>query len=144
LYFGLTRFGARDYDASVMRWTSKDPILFIGTTSNLYEYTVSDPINYIDLNGRNALKWVTIGALSFYIYDRTFNKCDARIIGSCTQQQRDQELVDDVNDAINNPRSPTPFNNTEDQSLPPDDPTKKPHRCIQGINCIRNPPPRCA
>ncbi|MEW6774692.1 MAG: putative Ig domain-containing protein [Bdellovibrionota bacterium] len=45
---GLARFGARDYDAKVGRWTSKDPILFKGGDTNLYGYVVSDPINFID------------------------------------------------------------------------------------------------
>ena len=48
----LIRFGARDYDASVGRWTTKDPIGFGGGVSNLYEYIVNDPVNEIDLYGK--------------------------------------------------------------------------------------------
>ncbi|MGH9857818.1 MAG: RHS repeat domain-containing protein, partial [Acidobacteriota bacterium] len=45
---GLTRFGARDYDAVTGRWTAKDPIDFEGADSNLYGYVFNDPINWID------------------------------------------------------------------------------------------------
>jgi hypothetical protein len=45
------RFGARDYDASVGRWTSKDPIRFDGGSSNLYAYVLNDPINNLDSSG---------------------------------------------------------------------------------------------
>ncbi len=45
---GLTRFGARDYDAQIGRWTTKDPIRFQGGDSNLYGYVLNDPINLID------------------------------------------------------------------------------------------------
>ena len=48
---GLVRFGARDYDAETGRWTAKDPILFGGGSTNLYGYTVGDPVNLIDPNG---------------------------------------------------------------------------------------------
>ena len=48
---GLVRFGARDYDASVGRWTNKDPILFAGGDSNLYGYVVENPVNFFDRNG---------------------------------------------------------------------------------------------
>ncbi|HEX9780027.1 MAG TPA: RHS repeat-associated core domain-containing protein, partial [bacterium] len=44
----LTRFGARDYDAHIGRWTSKDPILFAGAQSNLFDYGINDPINTFD------------------------------------------------------------------------------------------------
>jgi len=55
---GLTRFGARDYDPEIGRWTSKDPILFAGGDSNLYGYTFNNPINFIDPIG---LWFVDIG-----------------------------------------------------------------------------------
>ncbi len=45
---GLTRFGARDYDAETGRWTAKDPILFEGGDTNLYGYVLQDPVNYFD------------------------------------------------------------------------------------------------
>jgi RHS repeat-associated protein len=48
----LTRFGARDYDASIGRWTSKDPILFDAGQSNFWVYVDNDPINFIDPNGK--------------------------------------------------------------------------------------------
>jgi RHS repeat-associated protein len=52
---GLVRFGARDYDPKVGRWTSKDPILFEGGDTNLYGYVLNDPVNLIDETGMFAL-----------------------------------------------------------------------------------------
>ena len=48
----LVRFGARDYDASVGRWTSKDSSRFSGGM-NLYGYALSDPVDFRDQNGRD-------------------------------------------------------------------------------------------
>ena len=48
----LVRFGARDYDPETGRWTSKDPILFDGGDTNLYEYVLQDPINQVDPDGK--------------------------------------------------------------------------------------------
>ena len=48
---GLVRFGARDYDPEVGRWTSKDPIAFGGGQANLYAYVGNDPVNAIDPSG---------------------------------------------------------------------------------------------
>lgn len=52
----LVRFGARDYDPQVGRWTSKDSILFGGGTVNLYGYSFHDPVNYVDMNGREPIE----------------------------------------------------------------------------------------
>jgi RHS repeat-associated protein len=49
---GLVHFGAREYDASVGRWLSKDPLLFGGGDTNLYGYVLGDPINTLDPNGK--------------------------------------------------------------------------------------------
>jgi len=48
---GLVRFGARDYDAEVGRWTAKDPIRFDGGDGNLYGYVGNDPVNWVDPSG---------------------------------------------------------------------------------------------
>jgi hypothetical protein len=61
-------FGAREYDASVGRWLSKDPVLFGGGDTNLYGYTLNDPINGLDPSGLIPLipepwsTWVSAGA----------------------------------------------------------------------------------
>jgi len=47
----LCRFGVRDYDPSIGRWLSKDPILFNGGDANLYGYVLQDPVNFIDTDG---------------------------------------------------------------------------------------------
>ncbi|MFO0696846.1 MAG: RHS repeat-associated core domain-containing protein [Polyangiales bacterium] len=54
---GLTRFGARDYDAEIGRWTAKDPIGFEGGDSNVYAYVGGDPVNDIDPTGLKCSYW---------------------------------------------------------------------------------------
>jgi RHS repeat-associated protein len=46
----LVRFGARDYDPTTGRWTSKDASRF-GGGPNFYRYANNDPVNYVDLTG---------------------------------------------------------------------------------------------
>jgi len=51
---GLVRFGARDYDPTIGRWTARDPILFEGGQGNLYVYVNGDPVQITDPNGHVA------------------------------------------------------------------------------------------
>lgn len=47
----LVRFGARDYDPAIGRWTAKEPLLFSGLETNLYAYAGNDPVNFFDPEG---------------------------------------------------------------------------------------------
>ena len=72
---GLVRFGARDYDPSVGRWTSRDPILFNGETTNLHQYAGNDPVNVVDRSGLigDSLGWsVEGGGLVFPVLAALF------------------------------------------------------------------------
>jgi RHS repeat-associated protein len=45
---GMIRFGFRDYDPSIGRWASKDPVGFAGGSASLYAYAGGDPLNRSD------------------------------------------------------------------------------------------------
>ncbi len=57
----LVRFGARDYDAGIGRWTVKDPIGYANEDGNLYVYSKNDSINYFDIDGNKVISdyWVS-------------------------------------------------------------------------------------
>jgi len=61
---GLVRFGARDYDPELGRWTVKDPIRFAGGDSNLYGYVFYNPINFTDPKGLSG--GITIASIPQY------------------------------------------------------------------------------
>jgi RHS repeat-associated protein len=52
----LVRFGYRDYNPEIGRWTAKDPIWFSGGDVDLYGYVQNNPINWIDPYGLCAWK----------------------------------------------------------------------------------------
>jgi len=52
---GLVRFGYRDYDPDIGRWTAKDPIGFAGGDTDLYGYVLNDPVNFVDPTGEFAI-----------------------------------------------------------------------------------------
>ncbi len=83
----LVRFGFRDYDPDIGRWTAKDPILFNGGSSDLYGYVEHCPISHIDSVGLKG------GAL---IPIRTWlkkNLSPDSIIGSVLQEAIDIPLT---------------------------------------------------
>jgi RHS repeat-associated protein len=45
---GIVRFGYRNYDPDVGRWTAKDPIFLDGGETDFYGYCLNNPINAID------------------------------------------------------------------------------------------------
>jgi RHS repeat-associated protein len=57
----LTRFGARDYDPEIGRWTNKDPLLLASGDSNLYLYARGNPVLYRDITGRSATIAIPLG-----------------------------------------------------------------------------------
>jgi RHS repeat-associated protein len=68
----LVRFGFRDYDPDIGRWTAKDPILFAGGDTDLYGYCLNDPLDKIDPHG------LFIGSL--------FSKGVRKILGRTAQE----------------------------------------------------------
>ena len=65
---GLVRFGARDYDPMTGRWTTKDPIRFRGSPSNLYSCVDSDPVNRVDADGRTDIEFCSNMARNQYAW----------------------------------------------------------------------------
>lgn len=61
----VSYFGVRDYDPSIGRWLSKDPIGFKGGDTNLYGYVLNDPINLIDPMGLWGFQVGAGGSLGF-------------------------------------------------------------------------------
>ncbi len=92
----FTRFGARDYDAEIGRWTSKDPIRFDGGDSNLYGYVFNDPVNFIDPNGKISAQAVgaciLAGGLTLYGLYQTNDALDTALNDSVVQfEQKGKE-----------------------------------------------------
>jgi len=48
---GLVHFGVREYDPSIGRFLSKDPLGFASEDTNFYTYVYNDPVNHIDPSG---------------------------------------------------------------------------------------------
>jgi RHS repeat-associated protein len=53
---GLVRFGARDFDPEIARWTAQDPIGFGGGDGNLSAYVGNDPVNFVDPSGLDRVR----------------------------------------------------------------------------------------
>ena len=80
----LGHFGARDYDPQTGRWISKDSELFNGGDSNLYGYSIDDPVNIVDQDGHFGVALAVIlpivggvitGGFEAYEEYESFGKC---------------------------------------------------------------------
>jgi RHS repeat-associated protein len=60
---GLVRFGYRDYDPDIGRWTAKDPIFFVGSDTDLYGYCLNNPINLVDPAGEVGMPGAVVGVI---------------------------------------------------------------------------------
>jgi RHS repeat-associated protein len=71
---GLARFGARDYDPVMGRWTQKDASGF-GGGRNFYAYAWDDPINWVDTTGRRPYvdSYATPGQAGYQAIIDTWN-----------------------------------------------------------------------
>ncbi|MEM4188741.1 MAG: RHS repeat-associated core domain-containing protein, partial [Candidatus Hadarchaeum sp.] len=58
----LVRFGARDYDPQVGRWTSKDPAGASRVQGQMYVYASASPMHFVDPSGKwNCPYWLCGG-----------------------------------------------------------------------------------
>lgn len=48
---GLTRFGARDVEHRIGRWTARDPVRFKSGQMNMFLHAHGDPLNAVDATG---------------------------------------------------------------------------------------------
>lgn len=121
---GLVRFGARDYDASIGRWVSKDPIRFDAAGTNLYAYALNDPVNVVDRDGRNPL--VLLGLCAFGGCEAVAAAAAAAAattvaaiacIASGTCGKVADKIADKIDD-ICTPRTPTPPDDCAQKCLP--------------------------
>jgi RHS repeat-associated protein len=102
----LLRFGARDYDPSVGRWTARDPLKFRGSPLNLYDYAQGDPVNYVDLDGQGVVAGLAVG-LACAAYDtyqavqtlNQLNALQAQLTALQTQRLRDLQTSCDADNA---------------------------------------------
>ena len=108
---GLVRFGFRDYDPDIGRWTAKDPIGFAGGDTDLYGYVLNDPVNYFDSNGleltfrQNAYVSI-ISTIAATIFTATpLGVGGGAAVGVVTGFLASFAFGGDIRDAINNAAS---------------------------------------
>jgi RHS repeat-associated protein len=79
----LIKFGYRDYDPELGRWTAKDPILFDDGDVDLYGYVANNPVNWVDPEGKYVWPYTTKGwlALGGVVLGGALVIADAPVIG---------------------------------------------------------------
>ncbi len=139
-YTQLTRFGVRDYDAEIGRWTAKDPIRFAGGDTSLYGYVGSDSLNIADplgletymctsplqaLGGKGSRSGPDIPGNPFYHQYLCINNGEVTTCGGQTR------------DPAKNPLFPSPGEPSKDQFEPEQCEQVEPdNQCLE--NCLKN------
>lgn len=101
------RFGYRDYDPEIGRWTAKDPIGFSAGDVDLFGYVQNDPINFIDpfglklSSGQNAAV-AAASAIAGFVGSAVGTPALGAIAGSATGALLSYALGGDVVDVANN------------------------------------------
>jgi RHS repeat-associated protein len=97
---GLVRFGYRDYDPEVGRWTAKDPIGFDGGDTDLYGYVLNDSVNFIDPTGEWVGQAITVGTALYTLYKVIDYAIEANRDFTEAARQR-QKYIDKLAEGLN-------------------------------------------
>jgi RHS repeat-associated protein len=89
----LVRFGARDYNPTIGRWTAKDPVLFHGMDTNLYEYAMGDPVNLQDPSGHGLADTISNLIYPIWHWIKHRHDCKACEVGDGTTGQEEGDGV---------------------------------------------------
>jgi RHS repeat-associated protein len=98
---GLVRFGARDFDPRVGRWTAKDPILFDGDGPNLYGYVLGDPVTRIDDSGQGVVDCAKAIAEYLRLRDKLNQRKDEN---ACNPDAGHDKAIDQLGNAVDRAR----------------------------------------
>ncbi len=94
----LVRLGARDLSPGPGRWASKDVRRFRGGSANLCEYSFSDPINFLDQDGKTAaLAFTVVGGVAILLVSTA-------ILTSPGYQDWMHDTGRDIQDGVRNAR----------------------------------------
>jgi RHS repeat-associated protein len=109
LHTGFVRFGARDYDARVGRWTAKDPIGFGGGDANMYAYVWANPLSSADPNGLGPWSGIALGLVCM-MYEGSDDIADTASVGDLAAEvQQINRLIETAEGACPVERRPDWF-----------------------------------
>jgi len=90
----LVRFGARDYNPAVGRWTAKDPVLFRGMDTNLYEYAMGDPVDLQDPSGHGLPDLISDLIYPIWHWIKHRHDCKACEVGDGTTGEEEGGITE--------------------------------------------------